>query len=163
MLILLQIFVYQLIGQVVKVRLGCRWLIFALCATVFEEISNLFELRCIFQILIIVVTWSNNMLISVLSGGVDTVSEYHQQVPGSNPANGWFLFVFFKFIRIWFTWRYCKVPQISIGLRKYQMGYATTQRVTQIPNGLRKYPTGYATRDSSLPFSSHRSTEQDSL
>ena len=28
---------------------------------------------------------------------------------------------------------------------------------------LRKYPMGYATRDSSSPFSSHHSSEQESL
>ena len=41
------------------------------------------ELKMIvFQIQIIESTWSNNMQISVLGGGVDTVSDHHPQVPG---------------------------------------------------------------------------------
>ena len=77
-----------------------------------------------------------------------------RKYPGSNPDVARFFFAIFEFNMTWSTWRHCKVPQVSNGLRKFLTGYASSQWVTQVK-------TGYATRDSSCPFSSHHSTVHD--
>ena len=60
--------------------LTCRWFVIALCATGFEDTSNWHEFGCIFQILIILISYVSNMQISVLGSGVDTVSDQNPQV-----------------------------------------------------------------------------------
>ena len=77
-----------------------------------------------------------------------------RKYPGSNPDVARFFFAIFEFNMTWSTWRHCKVPQVSNGLRKYLTGYASSQWVKQLPNGLRN-PWF------SLPFSNHRSAEHN--
>ena len=85
------------------------------------------------------------MQISVLSSGVDTVSDPYPQVRRFKSRGCSILSLFFKFNRTW--------SDVILRFRK-------SHRVTQVPNGLRKYPAGYATSDS-LPFSSHHSIDHD--
>ena len=129
--------------------LTCRWFVFAFFASrISETHQSGIELRCIFQILIVLVSLSNNMQICVLGGGVDTLSDHHPQGPGFKSRGCLILLCLFQ------------IQQDMIPMTSF-WGSASSHRVTQIPNGLRKNQTGCATRDSSLPFTSHHSTEQE--